>query len=161
VPPDDDRSNFRLVKESLLDRLAAQPEVHRMRGELPPEEAAEAYDRELEGIEIDLNLLGLGGDGHTASLFPGSPQLERRDRRVVSGPPGLDPFVDRVTMTVPALRASRSVVFLVTGADKAEAVLRAFAREPDPAVPASLVRSDAGTTVAILDRAAAASLDKR
>jgi 6-phosphogluconolactonase len=159
VPPDDERSNFRLAKETLLDRVAAPPEVHRIRGELPPAEAAELYDRELEGVVLDLALNGLGPDGHTASLFPGSAAVDARERRAVSTPAGLEPFVDRVTMTVPVLNAARSVVFLVTGADKADVVRRAFADAPDPATPASLVRSESGTTVVILDRAAASKLD--
>jgi 6-phosphogluconolactonase len=159
VPPDDERSNYLLAKRTLLDRLAAQPEVHRIKGELPPEAAAAAYDAELEGVTLDLAFNGIGPDGHTASLFPGSPQLAVRDRRAVSGPAGLEPFVDRVTMTVPMLCASRTVVFVVTGQNKAEAVRRAFAGEPDPATPASLVRSESGETIAILDRAAASLLD--
>jgi 6-phosphogluconolactonase len=159
VPPDDERSNHLLVQRTLLARVAAQPAVHRIQGELEPEEAAARYDAELEGVTIDLALNGLGPDGHTASLFPGSPQLDVRDRRVVSGPAGLEPFVERVTMTIPMLNASRTLVFLVTGPEKADAVKRAFGGAPDPAVPASLVRSEAGTTVAILDRAAASLLD--
>ena len=159
VPPDDERSNYRLAKESLLDRVSAQPEVHRIRGELPADEAAELYDRELEGVVLDLALNGLGPDGHTASLFPGSPTLDVADRRAVAAPAGLEPFVDRVTMTIPVLNAARSVLFLVTGGDKAEVVRRAFAGAPDPATPASLVRSQVGTTVVILDRDAASRLD--
>jgi 6-phosphogluconolactonase len=159
VPPTDERSNYLLAKRKLLDRLAAQPEVHRILGELPPEEAAAAYDAELAGITIGFALNGIGSDGHTASLFPGTPQLEVRDRRAVSGPAGLEPFVDRVTMTIPMLCAARTIVFLVAGADKAEAVRRAFAEPPDPATPASLVRSSEGQTIAILDREAASLLD--
>ncbi len=158
VPPDDERSNHRLVRESLLDRLAAQPRVHRVRGELPCGEAAALYDAELAGASFDLVLLGLGEDGHTASLFPGSPALAERERLAVAAPPGLEPLVERVTLTLPAIAAARSVVFLVTGAGKAEAARRAFADE-DPAAPASLARSAAGETVAILDRAAASLLD--
>jgi 6-phosphogluconolactonase len=159
VPPDDERSNYLLAKRALLDRLAVKPVVHRVRGELPPEAAAADYDAELAGVTLDLAFNGIGPDGHTASLFPGTPQLAVRDRRAVSGPAGLEPFVDRVTMTVPMLCASRAVVFVVTGEDKAEAVRRAFADEPDPATPASLVRSESGETIAILDRAAASLLD--
>lgn len=160
VPPNDERSNYLLAKRTLLDRLGTKPTVHRIQGELPPETAAAGYDAELEGVVIDLALNGIGPDGHTASLFPGSPQLAVTDRRAVSGPAGLEPFVDRVTMTVPMLNASRIVVFVVTGGEKAEAVARAFAGEPDPATPASLVRSRDGETIAILDAAAAALLDK-
>ncbi len=159
VPPDDDRSNYLLAKTRLLDRLASPPEVHRVQGELAPEKAAAAYDAELEGVSIGLALNGIGPDGHTASLFPGSPQLVAGDRRAVSGPPGLDPFVDRVTMTIPFLCSARTVVFLATGADKAEAVRRAFAEPPDASTPASLVRSAAGKTIAVLDREAASLLD--
>ena len=135
VPPDDERSNYLLAKEALLDRLETPPEVHRIRGELTAEQAAAEYDAELEGVTIDLALQGIGPDGHTASLFPGSPALAVRDRRAVAAPPGLEPFVERVTMTVPMLRAARVVLYLVTGEDKAEAARRAFAGPEDAAVP--------------------------
>lgn len=161
VPPDDERSNYRLVEETLFDRLAAQPEVHRVRGELPAEEAAAAYDRELEGVTLALTLQGIGPDGHTSSLFPGFPSLDERERRALATPAGFEPFVDRVTMTIPVLRAARLVCFLVTGADKAEIAARALAGPADPAIPSSLVRSERGETVAILDRAAASALDRR
>jgi 6-phosphogluconolactonase len=159
VPPDDERSNYLLAKRHLLDRLAAQPEVHRIHGELPAEEAAAEYDRALDGVTIDLALNGIGPDGHTASLFPHAASLAVVDRRAVAAPAALEPFVDRVTMTIPMLNASRTVVYLVTGAAKAEAVRRAFVDPPGPATPASLVRSQAGETIAILDREAASLLD--
>ncbi len=159
VPPQDPRSNFRLAREGLLVRLAVPPaHVHRVLGELPPVEAAEAYERELRGVRLGLILLGLGPDGHTASLFPGSPALDEQERRVVAGPPGLEPMVDRVTMTVPTLNDAEAIVFLAVGHDKAEAAARAFGAAPDASTPASLVRSRAGTTTAILDREAAALL---
>ena len=154
VPPDDPRSNFLLVREALLSRLTQLPEVHRIRGELGAEAAADQYDREIDGVTLDLVLLGIGPDGHTASLFPNAPTLEERSRHAVAAEPGLEPLVPRVTLTIPTLSAAE-IVFLVAGADKAEAARRAFRGPPDPATPASLVRSKAGPTVAILDAAAA------
>jgi 6-phosphogluconolactonase len=106
-------------------------------------------------------LLGLGTDGHTASLFPNAPALEVRDRLAVAAAPGLEPLVERVTMTIPALEAAGQVVFLAIGADKADPARRAFAEPPSRATPASLVRSAAGTTTAILDVSAAALLEGR
>jgi 6-phosphogluconolactonase len=158
VPPHDARSNYRLAREALLDRLARPPEVHRIRGELGAEAAAAAYEEELGDLRLDLALMGIGPDGHTASLFPNAPTLDERERRVVAAEPGLEPFVERVTLTLPALRASRLVLFLVTGDGKTEAARRAFAEEPSKETPASLLRSEDGVTVAILDRAAARDL---
>jgi 6-phosphogluconolactonase len=155
VPPDDEHSNYGLAKRTLLDRLEHRPEIHRIRGELPPEDAAGIYDQELRGVDLDLLLLGLGPDGHIASLFPRSPQLDERERLVTSGPAGLEPFVDRVTLTLGALLSARSIVFLVTGADKAGAVARAFRAEITPDVPASLLRTGAAPIDVYLDEAAA------
>ena len=157
VPPDDERSNYLLARTKLLDRLERQPaEIHRIRGELGGEEAAAEYDRLLEGVTLGLALQGIGPDGHTASLFPGSPALEERERRAVAVP---HDDVERVTMTLPVLSGARQVVFLVLGEGKADAAARAFAGEPSPATPASLLRSKAGETIVLLDRAAAAKLD--
>ena len=155
VPPDDDRANVRLVREALVARAAVPPRVRPVETERPPAEAAAAYDGALEGVVLDLALNGLGPDGHTASLFPDAPSLAVRDARAVAAEAGLEPWVDRVTLTVPMLSAAEQVVFLAVGADKAEAARRAFADPPSPSTPASLVRSTRGRTVAILDRAAA------
>jgi 6-phosphogluconolactonase len=141
VPPDDERSNFRLAKETLLDLLGTPPgAVHRIRGEAPPPQAADELDAALAGVTLDFLLLGLGPDGHMASLFPGSPQLEVTERRATDGPAGLEPWVHRVTMTVPTIQAARRVVFLATGEAKAAAVARAFGAEITAEVPASLSR---------------------
>jgi 6-phosphogluconolactonase len=156
VPPDDERSNYRLAKETLLGALERPPDVHRILGELEPDEAARRLDRELDGVTLDLALLGLGPDGHTASLFPSAPALRERDRHAVPAEPGLQPFVPRVTMTIPFLSQARLVVFLVTGEDKADAVARAFAGTPGEETPASLVRG--ARTVVLLDPAASANL---
>jgi 6-phosphogluconolactonase len=155
VPPDDARSNYLLVKRTLLEHLEHQPEVHRIRGELQPADAAGEYEKALEGLGgFNFALLGLGPDGHIASLFPGSPQLEERERLVTSGPAGLEPFVDRVTLTLPALLSAEVIVFLVTGADKAEAVRRAFREPITPDVPASLLRRGSAPIDVYLDAAA-------
>lgn len=161
VPPDDERSNFRLADESLLSRLERPPRaVHRIRGERGAAAAAAELDAALEGVALGLVLLGLGGDGHTASLFPGKASVADREHRAVAAEPGLEPWVERVTLTVPALNAAARVVFLAVGAGKAEAAACAFAGPPSSATPASLVRSVEGVTVAILDRAAAALMPR-
>jgi 6-phosphogluconolactonase len=154
VPPDDERSNYGLAKRTLLDHLKKPPDVHRIHGELQPADAAEEYEKKLEGVELQFLLLGLGPDGHVASLFPGSPQLAERERLVTSGPAGLEPFVDRVTLTLPALLSARHIVFLVSGADKADAVQRAFRDPISENVPASLLRHGSAPIDVFLDRSA-------
>ena len=158
VPPDDELSNYALAKRTLLDRLEHDPEaVHRIKGELGKEKAAADYERELGDTVFDLELLGIGEDGHVASLFPNAPTLTQQ-RRVLPAEAGLEPFVDRVTLGIAALNSAREIVFAVSGAEKAEAARRAFASTPSPDTPASLVRAQDGKTTAILDRAAAAML---
>jgi len=159
VPPDDERSNFGLARRTLLERLDGQPaRLHRIRGEDQPAAAAASYDQELRGTTLDLILLGLGPDGHTASLFPNSPGLAETERLVIAAEAKLDPFVERVTMTPPALRSARRMIYLATGERKSEAVADALAGPPDPAVPASLIRAENGETIAILDQKAASRL---
>ena len=158
VPADDPRSNQLLVREALLERLVVPPAVHAMPTALAPEATAALYDAALTGEPLDLVLLGLGPDGHTASLFPDAPSLDVRDRLAVVAKPGLEPFVQRITLTIPALESGSHVVFLAVGEGKATAVLRAFGEEPSHATPASLVRSREGRTTVILDEAAASLL---
>jgi 6-phosphogluconolactonase len=166
VPPESGISNFRMANESLLGRLnkSVRPTVHRMEGEAGPDAGAAAYEavvREHLGGDPrwDLVLLGLGPDAHCASLFPGKPEVEER-RRLVTGVAlaGMEPQVPRISLTLPALNGARRVVFLVTGADKAGAVARAFGESPDPSSPASLVRPPAGELLVLLDPAAAKEL---
>jgi 6-phosphogluconolactonase len=160
VPPDDERSNFGMAKRTLLDNLDVQPAaIHRIRGELEPTVAATEYDEAVRGVRLKLNLLGIGPDGHTASLFPNAPGLHERERLAIAAEPGLDPRVMRVTMTPPMLQNADLVLFLVTGQDKAEAAARAFAGPESASTPASLIRSRGGRTVAVLDRTAAALIE--
>ena len=157
VPPDDERSNYGLAHRTLLGRAEHLGPVHRIRGELGAEEAAAEYDGALQGRSLELMLLGLGSDGHTASLFPSAPALAETERLAVPADAGLEPFVDRVTMTLPAIAAAQLVVFLATGESKAEPARRAFAAEPDPAIPASLARGR--RTLVVLDAPAASLLN--
>jgi 6-phosphogluconolactonase len=159
VPPDDDRSNYLLARERLLDNLATQPrQVHRIRGEAGAEAAAQEYDRLLDGATLEFVLLGLGPDGHAASLFPNQPTLDERERRAIPAEAKLEPFVDRVTMTVPVLCSAPDVLFLASGEEKAEGVERAFGRPPGTDAPASLIRSANGRTRLVVDEAAASRL---
>jgi len=158
VGPDDPESNYRMVSETLLAG-GRGPEVHRIEGERGAEEAAAAYAAELQerlplddGVPVlDLALEGLGPDGHTASLFPGNPAVQATGVCVaVHDAPKPPP--DRITLTVPVLGVARSIVFLATGAEKADAV-RSLLAGPNPEVPSSLLGGD--RTELIVDRAAA------
>ena len=160
VPPEDENSNYGTAKTALLDRLEREPAaVHRMRGELGRDAGAEEYERELAGVgAFDLVLLGLGPDGHIASLFPDFPTLGVTDRDAIGSEAGYEPFVDRISLTLPRLCATRELLFLVAGDDKADAVARALAGEPSRKTPGSLARAADGATRAVLDRAAATKL---
>jgi 6-phosphogluconolactonase len=158
VPPDDENSNYGMTKRALLDHVSVGA-THRMRGELGKEQGAELYEQELGALDrFDLILLGLGPDGHVASLFPDQPTLDETERRAIGAEAKLEPFVDRITLTLPMLRSAREVLFLVAGKSKAEAARRAFAGEPLHSTPGSLVRAEHGRTTAVLDVAAAAKL---
>jgi len=164
VPLDADESNHCSLTRALLARLPAgmtPPVVHAVAqaGDGDPPAAAAAYERELRTAVpgdpvpvLDLALLGLGEDGHTASLFPDDPALEERERLVVAVR-GRKPPPDRVTCTLPLLRAARAIVVLTAGAGKAEAV-RAMLAGPSPRTPASLL-GEGATVELIADRAAA------
>ena len=138
VPPDHADSNYRMVRETLLDRLPRAPSlVARFRGELPPEEAARTYEQiiletvpaDSNGIpRIDMILLGMGEDGHTASLFPGSQALNETGRLVAADYVSQFEAI-RLTFTYPLLNAGRHVLILVSGASKA-AVLKAVLKGP-------------------------------
>jgi 6-phosphogluconolactonase len=137
VPPDDPESNFRMVREA-LDTPGAV--IHRIRGELGAEEAAALYSQELGDTTLDVTLLGLGEDGHTASLFPRRPEVRARGVAVpVHDAPKPPP--DRVSLTLEKINASRRIVLLVAGATKAAALERVLAG-PDEATPASLLDRD-------------------
>jgi 6-phosphogluconolactonase len=166
VGPEDERSNFRMASESLFEPLSDRVtlEVHRMKGELGPEAGAEDYLRQLEEAgtpEFDLLMLGIGPDGHTASLFPDQATVGERSRLVVPVlEAGLEPFVPRISMTLPVLTAARHVVFLAVGDPKAEAIARAFGpdAEPDPATPSSLLVPEAKVITVLIDDGAASHL---
>jgi 6-phosphogluconolactonase len=154
-----------MIKESLLDPLGDRgPRFQRMKGELGPESGADDYEEILRAAGppvFDLLLLGIGSDGHCASLFPGQPSLTERERLVVGVPQaGLEPFVPRISMTLPTLARSRQIVFLATGESKADPIARAFGpdAEPDPSTPASLLAPEAKSITVLVDEAAASRL---
>jgi 6-phosphogluconolactonase len=168
VDPEDERANYRLIKESLLDPLGDRaPRFERMKGELGPEEGAADYEERLRRLSpttppvFDLLLLGIGSDGHCASLFPRQPSLSERTRLVVGVPEaGLEPFVPRISMTLPVLTGAQQIVFLATGDSKADPIARAFGpdAEPDPSTPSSLLVPDARAITVLIDDAAASRL---
>jgi 6-phosphogluconolactonase len=168
VPPDHAESNYRMTKEAMLTQIPLPAEnVHRMEGELEPEEAASKYEAEirnsfkLEGAEtptFDLVLLGMGPDGHTASLFPHTEGLHEMARIVI---PNHVPQKDawRVTLTWPVIVQGREVVFLIEGKEKTEMVKTVFTGPYEPETyPAQLIRPASGKLTLMMDVAAAAGL---
>ena len=167
VPPGDPGSNYHMAEEILLRRVPVPPEnIHRIRGELAPDEAARAYARDLEDFfcgphtRFDLMLLGLGSDGHTASLFPGSAALQEETRLVAAAEAHYeDRPASRITLTLPAINTSRHVLFLVAGSSKAE-ILRQVLSTPGGPLPAQQVQPRAGELTWLVDEAAASELDR-
>jgi 6-phosphogluconolactonase len=168
VPPDDERSNYRMARETLLEPLGIPvTQIHRMRTELPPPEAADKYEQELRATFIiaegalprfDFNLLGMGPDGHTASLFPHTVALTETKRLVVANEvPQLE--TTRITLTAPVFNAAATTIFMIAGADKADA-LQAVLRGPTnpDEYPSQLIAPTDGELLYLLDRAAAAKL---
>ena len=168
VPPDHAESNYRMTREAMLDHVHLRAEqVHRMEGELEPEAAAARYESELrntfrlEGAEtprFDLISLGMGDDGHTASLFPHTAAIHEMGRLVVANQvPQKDTW--RITLTWPVINQARSVFFLIAGADKAERVHEVFIGPRDPErLPSQLIWPSSGILTLFLDKAAAALL---
>lgn len=165
VPPHDEQSNYRMARIALLDHVPLSPaQVHRIHGEGEPSAEARRYERELreafglgeDGVPaLSLVLLGLGPEGHTASLFPHDPALRAVAHLCVPV------FVQqkqsyRITLTYPVLNAARRVLFFAAGPEKAEIVARLVGTgEPDPALPASMVRPASGPARLVLDAEAA------
>lgn len=171
VPPSHADSNFHMAMEAMLSRVPVPASnLHRIAGELAEaDEAASSYERALreffglaegEYPRFDLVLLGMGGDAHTASLFPGTAALEERYRLVVSN--RIEKLrTERITLTVPVLNNAGHVVFLVSGADKADALAAVFEGPYEPArFPAQLIRPARGQFTLIADAAAAARLSQ-
>lgn len=164
VPPDHHESNYRMVEDALLAHLApsAMPAVYRMEGELHPTQAAEAYESLLrtyfahqKKVAFDLVLLGMGEDGHTASLFPGTAAIFEQERFVVAH------YVDkltayRLTLTPAILNRSKQIVFLICGANKHEALQQVWSPAFQPEkFPAQIIRPADGNLLWLVDHAAA------
>ncbi len=168
VPPDDQESNYRMTREALLDRVPLRPDqIHRMEGELDPEKAAARYESELrngfrlEGAELprfDLIELGMGPDGHTASLFPRSEALRETGRLVMANHVAQQDRW-RITLCWPVINRANSVFFLVGGADKAQILKEVMTGPRDvERLPSQLIWPASGIITLILDKSAAAML---
>lgn len=161
VPPDSEQSNYRMARETLLSKVNIPPEhVHRMRGEIDPQAAAKEYGELLkqkfgDAGGPDLILLGMGDDGHTASLFPGTAALaEQRHRCVANHVEKLNAW--RITMTAPFINRAASVMILVSGAGKAERLQEVLEGPTDPQrLPVQMVQPELGTLTWMIDVAAA------
>jgi 6-phosphogluconolactonase len=168
VPPDDAESNYRMTREAMLDHVPLRPEqIHRIEAELDPEAAAARYESELrnsfrlEGAEsprFDLISLGMGPDGHTASIFPHTDALHELGRLAVANHvPQMDTW--RITLTWPVINHASSVFFLIAGQDKAKVLSEVLTGPRDPErLPSQLIWPSSGILTLILDKAAAALL---
>jgi len=166
VPETSQASNFGAAKDDFLHHVPVPPsQIHPMRGGVPPEEGAKQYQRELEGFfgsdanglpVFDLIFLGMGEDGHTASLFPGQQALDERQKWVMVVKGG-NPIVSRLTMTLPVLNGGKHVVFLVSGQTKAR-VIRTIFEEKTGLLPAERIQPLSGELTYLLDRKAASSI---
>jgi 6-phosphogluconolactonase len=165
VPPDHKDSNYRMAREALFERVPLPAQnIHRIEAELPAPEAAARYEAVLSASfalrtgelpRFDLALMGMGTDGHTASLFPGSSLLEER-RRLVASAAIEELDTERITLTVPVFEAAACLLFLVAGGDKASALARILAAEPGTGdLPAGRIVPRAGELVWMVDHAAA------
>lgn len=165
VPPDHEQSNYRLAYDELISKISMPSgNIHRIQGELDPAEAAREYEKTMhghfgsEGIPVfDLILLGLGKDGHTASLFPGSEALLKEDHLAVpsySGSTG----DRRVTLTLPVLNNAADIIFLVSGRSKAGIVSEILMQGKADLYPAGLVHPPAGDVMWFMDKEAASGL---
>lgn len=156
VPIEDADSNYADLAREILPRLPLDPaHIHRMRGELGADDGAREYRdtlaRVLAGEPLDAALLGIGEDGHVASLFPGSPSLAERDP-VIAITDSPKPPPERITLTLPMLRGARRIVLLGLGPAKADAIARCLAGDPLPA----RLASDSDNAIWVIDDAAAA-----
>ncbi len=161
VPADDPASNYRMARETLLEPLGLGPSsIHRIPGELPPDETAVAYARTLGDSPLDLVLLGLGGDGHTASIFPDTP-VQVAAARAVLATRSPAPPIHRVTLGYGPINGARAVAFLALGSGKAGPVSRVIAqgRARTPVLPAAGVRRARGVLLGCVAGGAAAKLD--
>jgi 6-phosphogluconolactonase len=170
VPPDDPGSNYRMAREALLDHVPLPTDnIHRVHGELDPETAAQAYATELHGFfgaqwpVFDLILLGMGDDGHTASLFPGSDALREKTRPVIGVTAQYqDRPARRVTLTPPAINAAREVMFLVVGASKAQTLQAVLKGAFQPHVlPAQIVQPTDGHLAWLVDGTAGRQIQRQ
>ena len=167
VPPEHQDSNFRMVQETLLDHIKIPGEnVHRIRGEIAPEEAAAEYAELLDAHFkedlpcFDLILLGLGEDGHTASLFPETDAVGECEKHAVAVfVPRLSAW--RVTLTLPVLNAAREILFLVSGKSKSEMIQRIMSiKQPAKELPATMVNPQNGELHWMLDSEAMVLINK-